>query len=359
MNRILLLSLMAALFNALPLAAEPIWINVSLKAIVDPATGKVPACFVTNRIDQAFEQANIWLANNWRGYRLRVVDRYLPIGSTDTSGPSAWFNINLKYTNAYFKATAKADPRYAWNTNAVNIYINNGDYSSGGGDMIITAYEILRDEWHTNLFPYSVAGNWLHEVGHCFGLGHTFGSCDQYVAEACFRTNGYYVGWCGLPDILPEYAYFNRDLITLANFLNYYTNCTPAQQVLANNTWFNLMSYHQITNTAVLPPSQYSSQMNVITESQSDILSDAANSWQQAVVSGTTRYVSAFGLNLPGRGIASDKPLRTVTAGVAAADRAGTDIVLIGPGTYNEQPRLNTRVTLRATRDGPVTIGRN
>lgn len=352
---------MAGFVNAPPLSAEPIWIDVSLKAIVDPATGKLPACFDSNRIDKVFEQANVWLGNNWRGYRLRVVDRYLPIGSKDTSGPSKWYSINLKYSGAdrsNFTYVAKTDSRYGWNPNAVNMYINDGDYSSCENNLIVTAYEILRDEWHTNLFPYSVAGNWLHEVGHYFWLGHTFGGCDVQDAQHCFLTNGFWVGWCNLPDTVPEGAYFNRDQIALANFRNYFTNCTPEQIVKINNTWFNLMSYHQITNTAVLPPSEYNSTMNMTTESQADIWSDVANSADHASVSGMTRYVSVLGLDELGRGTKSTEPLRTIAAGVGGADVYGRDTVLIGPGAYNEKPTLTRPVTLRATRNGPVTIGR-
>lgn len=359
MNRFLLPIVMAVLLYELPLRAEPIWINVSLKAIVDPATGKVPTVFSSNRLDIAFEQANIWLANNWRGYRLRVIDPYLFIGSTDTNGPSKWYNIDLKPDNNNrhaFDAVAQTDPRYDWNPNAVNMYINNGDFSSCSSALIISAYEIFRDQWHTNLFPYSVAGNWLHEIGHYFGLSHIFVGCDSNNPDRCFRTNGYWVAWCKLPDILPEQSGFNRDQITLANFNDYYTNCTPAEQVLANNTWFNLMSYHQITNTQAIPARQYNSQMNVITESQSDIWSDTANFTRAVSVSGLTRYVSPSGNDANG-GWLSNAPKQHVF-NAARSSSSGKDLVLVRPGTYNERGTLTNRTTIRATRVGWVSIGR-
>jgi hypothetical protein len=360
MKRLLPLLLSAAWLCGFNAAAELLWINFSFKAIVNPATGLVPSCFSSNRLDLAFDQANLWLANNGRGYRLRRVDPYLFIGSADTNGPSKWYNIDLKPDGpdrTAFDLAATTDSRYRWNSAAVNFYINNGDFSSADGTLIITAYEILRDEWHTNLFPFSVAGNWLHELGHHFGLSHVFGGCQANDPGHCTLLHGYYVGTCGLPDILPEQAYFNRDLITLANYLKYYTNCSPAEQVLANNTWYNLMSYHQITNTAVLATNEYTALMNVITESQSDIWCDNANGSRHPSVSGLTRYVSLAGQDGSNPGTASAAPLRTITNAVAHSTAA--DTVLIRPGNYAGPLRLTTPATLRATRAGPARLGAN
>jgi hypothetical protein len=47
-----------------------------------------------------------------------------------------------------------------------------------------------------------------------------------------------------------------------------------------------------------------------------------------------------------------------VLAAVNSANPAGGDIILLRPGSYNEQLTLDTPLTLRATRDGSVTIGR-
>jgi hypothetical protein len=109
------------------------------------------------------------------------------------------------------------------------------------------------------------------------------------------------------------------------------------------------MSYHNATTKNQVE--------NVMTELQLDLHADTANSYRRAFVTGTTVFVSPFGFDLfPGT--ASGLPKRTVASAVSVASAAGTDIVLLRPGSYPESLTISQPVTLRATREGPATIGK-
>ena len=67
---------------------------------------------------------------------------------------------------------------YAWNDHAINIYFNNGGYSSAhfpweNRGLVVSSYALLQagiDETPGQAFApsYKVAGNLLHEIGHYF-----------------------------------------------------------------------------------------------------------------------------------------------------------------------------------------------
>ena len=90
-----------------------------------------------------------------------------------------------------------------------------------------------------------------------------------------------------------------------------------------------------------------------MTELQLDAWTDTANAWRTQVLSGRTRFVATNGSS--SNSGASGSPLHTVSE--AAQISAPGDIVLIRPGLYVENAIFGQPVTLRATRQGPVTIG--
>jgi hypothetical protein len=129
----------------------------------------------------------------------------------------------------------------------------------------------------------------------------------------------------------------------LRSFGLLYASLSTTQQRQVDDTFFNIMSYHNATTKNQVE--------NVMTELQLDLHADTANSYRRAFVTGTTVFVSPFGFDLfPGT--ASGLPKRTV------ASAAGTDIVLLRPGSYPESLTISQPVTLRATREGPATIGK-
>lgn len=198
-------------------------------------------------------------------------------------------------------------------------------------------------------------GPWwvVHECGHFYGLLHTHGGCDCPSTDGCTLFNGYWVGDDGLSDTLKEAAgnrcFTNINQLTLANFNKWLINCTPEEQILASNTFYNVMSYHDPPNKDLL--------MNRMTEQQADRLTTYANSARANTTSGRTRFVSPSGSDA-NSGLHSAAPKPTVLSAVNASAAGGGDIVLLRPGNYNEQITINKPVTLRATRAGWATIGK-
>lgn len=141
------------------------------------------------------------------------------------------------------------------------------------------------------------------------------------------------------------------DLLTRANFNKYFTNCTPGEKTFAENTFYNVMSYHDPSNKDVT--------QTRMTELQADLLADTASKTtaeggRRAMSSGRTIFISTSGADiLSGR---STGPLRTVAKGHATS--VPGDILLLRPGSYDEKLTLNKPLTLRAPRTGWVTIGK-
>ncbi len=368
-----LLALLACLLvgPATAVADEFIWLDVSVKFVVDPATGLPPAGTDDANLRQVFDLMNRWLANTWRGFRVRLVDLdasqdFQRIGGVnDTTGPSKWYDTDLKNdatANANFEAAAKADSAlYAWNYSAMNLYINNGDFSycafpSEGRDLVISSYQLISSNVAPEFYlteNYKVAGNLLHEIGHFFELYHTFNdSGDDGIADTA-RDNQ-----AGLRD---ETAI--RNGLAQFNWSMDYAALTLARQTLVDNTANNAMSYYQLfyddpaQNKTLTDAERFGPTRFLFTEQQMDKWTDNANAARLEVTSGRTCFVSTMGID-SGVGTSSTAPLRTVAYAVGVATTA-QDIVLLllRPGAYNETLTISQPVTLRATRAGSVTIG--
>jgi len=93
-----------------------------------------------------------------------------------------------------------------------------------------------------------------------------------------------------------------------------------------------------------------------MTEGQLDRWTDATRRYNRGEVNGLTYFVDHRN-NSSGRDGYSASPYPTVASGVAAANAAGGDIVLIRAGTYNERMTFTKPVTLRTSRGSVVTIG--
>ncbi len=336
-----------------------IWLNVSVKMIVDPATGQIPTTNSDALLNESFGLMNRWLANTWRGYRVRAADldtsgNFKRIGSlNDTTGPGKWYAIDLKYnvTNRQqFVTQAQANKtQFGWNDYAINIYINNGDYSSEGEGFIISAYNLLLDDLvkgRSGAFGYQVAGNLLHEIGHFMGLGHTFPD-DGFTDTAPD------------PNTAPgrnETAI--RNSIALTNWSMNYSSLTTDRKILVDNTANNAMSYYQLfyddpAQSKVLTDAErYGPTRFVITERQMDWWTDYANGNNSNVTTGVTKFVDAAAAS--GGNGTSAAPFNTLAAGVTAVT-GGADIVLLRPGTYSATT-LTKPLTIRVSRPGAAVI---
>jgi hypothetical protein len=197
-----------------PLQAQGVInIRVSYKVILNPANGARPiltgATQVSDAdINTAVNAMNVLLQSYFRGYRVQRVGPITNVGGMgDTTGPSRWFATDFfNASNAItlrnqMEAAAMSDARYAWNANAINIYINNG--TAGGlcsfprdGNIMIIGGSVA-----------NAGATQLHEIGHFFDLCHTQGcSCGCGVCGSCSASGCTTPGDDGIADTLPDLA---------------------------------------------------------------------------------------------------------------------------------------------------------
>lgn len=346
------IAVVALLVMSFPLPSRTqgvITIRLSYKVVLNPADGSRPPGVTNAGIDTAISAMNALYDTYFRGYRLQRVDPITQVGGQgDTTGPSQWYNTNFFADDGedmknQMEDAARSDSRYAWNDNAINIYITNG--FSGGlcsfpGDHII----IIGGSVAANSGPVQ-----LHEIGHYFNLCHTqgcpCGCCNPMGSGECDTTPGD----DDIDDTLPDLACWNRDNIANWTYGTNYASLSPSQQNRVDNVFLNVMSYHgsacgQNANTIRM------------TELQLDEWADTANDDRENARSGRTIFVAADGGGIFANG-SSTSPFGTVEDAVDEANSGGGDIVLLRPGTYNETLTISKPVTLRATRVGPVAIG--
>jgi len=339
-----------------PTSGQFVEIRVSAHVIVHPTTGARPAGITDNVFYIAAANANLWMARYYRGYRFRITEITNVGGPSQggSSGPSKWFGLDFRDTPEpwnTFQNETQSDIRYQLRSDQVNFYIATDLAGGGGGACPIppVGASQIACQGFVNTGPF-----WLvHETGHFFGLSHTHGGCGCPSTDGCVLTNGFWVGDDGIADTLPEgagdFCFTTRDHLARANFNKFYTSCTPVEQALVDDTFFNVMSYH-------LPDTKDQVE-DRMTELQLDLHADTANSSRASFVSGSTVFVRTFALPFLENG-SSRFPFDTVAEGVSAASANGTDIVLLRGGNYNERLTINKRVTLRATRTGWATIGK-
>ena len=336
---------------------QTIDLRLSVKIIISPNGGVRPSGVTPQMFTNAVNAANQWMASYWRGYRYQLTE-IVDIGGPSqggTNGPSKWSGRDPRDTDdgtwQSFQADVQGSGLYLLRTNALNYYVTMAtNWNTGGAAPFpweapgwMAAWGIVNDG------PFWV----VHECGHFYGLSHTHGGCGCPSTTGCTLLNGYWVGDDGLTDTLKEAAgdscFTSINMITLANFNKQFTNCTLAEKKLAEDTYFNAMSYHDPPNKDTL--------MVRMTEQQADLFTTYANSDRANTSSGRTRFVSASGNNA-NSGLNRAAPKRTVLNAVNASAAGGGDIVLLRPGNYNELIILNAPVTLRAPRDGWATIGK-
>jgi hypothetical protein len=357
MKRHLLLWL-AMLFSPSLALGQFIELRVSVHVILNPTNDLRPAGINDNVFYTAEANANEWMARYYRGYRFRIIE-VTNIGGPSqggANGPSQWFDRDFHNTPEpwnTFQNDALTDNRYRLRTNAVNFYVATGFASSGGGGACPIPpgdVSFLACQGFANNGPW-----WLvHETGHFFGLSHTHGGCGCPGTGGCFSLNGFFVGDDGVVDTLPEaagdFCFTSQNLIAQANFNKTYANCTAAERALVDDTFFNVMSYHN--------PTIKDQVEDVITELQLDLHADTASKpsgsgGRLAFSSGKTHFISPGGSD--GGSGRSTSPLGTVGQGVT--NSASGDILLLRPGNYHQTLTINRPVTLRAPRTGWATIG--
>lgn len=325
---------------------------------MNPTNGLPPVGISNQMFYTAADNANRWMATYSRGYRYRITEVTNIGGPTQggVNGPSQWYEQpTLRNSDptlvSKFKNLLQTDSRYLLRTDQVNIYVSV-DYvtdasvchcNNGAGaaspippNELDTASEIYADDG-----PFWM----LHEMGHFFGLQHTFaGELQTNCAP------GFVPGTSGLSDTVRDSTcWTTEDEMAQYNYGVVYAALNPTQQTLVDGTWYNVMSYHN-------PWTKNTVETN-LTELQLDVEANMANTFRSAFASGHTIFVSPSGSDSATTN-SSAIAYASLSKGLSAANPAGGDIILFRPGSYNQQLTINQPVTLRATRVGPATFGR-
>ncbi len=343
-----IITVFGVIFTSIAYADDIILIRLSYKVVLNPASGTRPPGVTDADIDNAIAAMNALEETYFRGFRFVRVDPVTNIGGRDDTtgaGPSKWYNTDFFTVDGakdQMQAEALANrARYAWNSNAVNLYITNWN-GLCRGICSFASDEIIIISGCTD----GSGVLQLHEIGHYFGLCHTQGCQCASCTPGMIGTCNTFPGDDGIADTLPDLQCWTQNNIANFTFNTSYASLTPAQQQQVDDVFFNIMSYHGGRTR--------------MTELQLDTWANLAASTihRRFVADGRTYFVQVGG-NLLGTGFSGD-PIATVRRGVEVAASSG-DIVLLRPGAYNEWPLTigagNKAVTLRATRQGPAVIG--
>jgi hypothetical protein len=337
-------------------ASGDITIRVSVKAVLNPATGARQPGVTDLAFSNTIAEMNGMLRTNARGYRMQWVGNALMnVGGLNqfNSGPSQYYDKDFVNDDDgdekkdEFEANAIANTAtYGWDTSAVNIYIvrfggANWNVCSFPGEQIILV---------NGAAGYSNSSVVLHEIGHYFNLSHTFLGRQNLNANGTTCTNGcscaQFVGGgndaCA-DTILDHDCWDSQNDIAVGNYSLSYANLNGTQTLNVDNMWWNLMSYHNRQHRTSL-----------FTPDQSDRWADSANSDRTSVRTGRMRFVSTTGNDTTGNG-SSILRYRTVAKAVSVVNNS-SDIVLVRAGSYNEPMTITTALTLRSTR-GTAVIG--
>jgi hypothetical protein len=353
-----------------PFPESLIYINVSVKLILYPGDGGRPRldpADINSRVTDAqitasINDANSFLASYQRGYRLRV-NEILTIGglnqdhSNQPNTQPGYYAIQstndvpltfvdgsvvlplidmldrIARTNSTTKTTFK------WNDNAVNVFVPS---AWGGGGGI--------DPAHGNAAGFGLFEGWLflHELGHYYYLGHTFWT-DDYVSDTLIDPN---TDDANATPYNPYATYYERarNRIAAANNMASYDNLPYDQQQQVDNVFFNLMSYYDAPHR-----NQF---VTRLTEGQVDRWADIANTSRAETISGYTRFFGGPVTNGSAIYGSSANPYASPFLATLYNLYSSTPDIYIGrPGAYAGYLNVIKPVTLRATRNGAVSIG--
>jgi hypothetical protein len=333
-------------------------LRLSVKVILHPTTGARPPGITDNVFFTSAAAANLWMAAYGRGYRFRITE-ITNIGGPaqgGINGPSKWYDEDFRDVPEpwnSFQLETQTDNRYRLRTDAVNFYVATAFASDGGGGACpIPPGDVTRIACQglVNNGPWWI----VHETGHFFGLPHTHGGCGCPSTSNCTPLNGFFVGDDGIADTLPEaagdFCFTTQNQIAQANFNKSYASCTPVERTLIDNTFFNVMSYHNPDTKDLVEDRFTELQLNQHADTASKT---AAAGGRSAFTSGRTLFISPSGSDLgTGR---SNGPYRTVGRGVT--NSVPGDILLLQPGSYDQPLTIGRPITLRAPRTGWAIIG--
>jgi hypothetical protein len=328
-----------------------ITVRLSYKIIRNPADGTLPTKSDGTQVSDNDIDADIAVMNSLsaayaRGFYFQRVDEVAYIGDKDDkTGPSKYFGINFLTDpksgelKDQMEDAALKDAAYAWNSGAINIYLNQNtgggkcSFPSDGKSIIVIGPGAIFNS------GAAVGSTTLHEIGHFFNLSHTH--TDDVT------------------DTLNDSPYWTQDQIASNNFGGKtYNQLSAGQQQQVDDTILNLMSYHGTTGGSAVPAG--TTFQSRLTELQLDRWTEAANGPRRGVCDGTTVFAQVS--TNYGAGSSTAPYGSVVVATQVASNRPGNNIVMFRPGITTEaitvNPPAGTTVTLRATRQGTITIGK-
>jgi len=308
------------LLLALALPAQLAWslelpVRVSVNFILNssgnrPATGSINT---DAEVNAQVERANEILKENSTEYKFHL------LGINEVSGQSAYYGLDSTSANRdAIRSAAQANPStWHWRTDAINMYINGGT-GSAISDFPPDNNIVL---FNQNIWDMTM----MHEVGHSVYLYHTHQGPSDYCA-----------------DTLPDNEYWNRDEIASNSYGVVYAGCTPAQQALVDNTWENLMSYHDGDNR------------HIITPQQGDRVSDLTydDLW---MLTDTPVYIKSAEWPTGANG-SWDNPYATIQAAINAGQDNNRTLVLMSSGLHLSPYSVLTNNTKLITRRGTSII---
>ena len=320
-----------------PQACAEINVRISVKAVINPATGMrqpgVSEATFTNTVNGM----NTTLSNLGRGYKIQWDGTLINVGAAGqfNSGPSAYYDINFR-TNSGMKAVLENDAMnnpvvFQWDANAINIYVTR----YGGANWNVCSFPNEHIIILNGVAGYASSTTVLHEIGHYFNLSHTMNgqkflnSDDSACTNKCDCAVLVGGGGDGVADTKLDHECWDTiDKVAQGNFGLNADQLTTSQLIDVNRIWGNVMSYHGRHNPNV----------QILTPDQLDRWTDTGNGTRRHVVTGTTVFVDKNNLCvLPlgnSRCLGYGGPFPSVADGLNAAGRR--DIVLIRSGTYSE-----------------------
>ncbi len=222
---------MAQIYVSDSLAAPSVtkYVRVSVK-IMNDASGRRPAdgFYHTNeQILTVFDESNATLAAMDADWRLELVE------IVDVRGASQWFGPWDCDSKREFEAYARADAsRYYYRSNAINIYVISELIGCGGYCSIPSSGdELIIINNRVGILNWSLG--WLHEVGHYFGLQHTYQCPDRPCESYHDVCTGAGSEFRDCPDVCPDTLNIMGGRDDLAVGLATFSSCQLSELALA------------------------------------------------------------------------------------------------------------------------------
>lgn len=309
-------------------SAQDIIARLSVKYVLD-ANGNRPTGYYgdPNNLIATIGDANGAMERYGRGYWFEVVQVF------DVAGHSEYYDVADEAEYAQLASQSQSDPDFAWDPFAVNVYVVNSAFAAKGGNPVLM------------ISTSTIHINWLHELGHHFGLAHTFDP-DDFVPDTVPEPN---VNQCTSPLGCPLGGTDECCCTTKESNLQLAAQQNGWTQQQVDDIRYNAMSYFGALDCSP----QLTFDNLRLTPGQMDRWTDGTQALANEV-SGLTWFVDAAATS-PYTGLSS-APFRTVADALLAADPAGGDVVLLLPGAYPETLTLDEPLVLRA-RSGKAVIG--